>query len=59
MHGMKLRHWIGVVLLVLSLLLLLWGLWPVDLSIRTVPISPTEMQLPMYGSLMEVLSFRL
>ncbi len=46
MRGMKLHHWLGFILLVLSLILLIWGLWPEDLSVRVVPISPTEMQLP-------------
>jgi len=42
----QIRIIIGVILLVLSLALLLWGFLPSRREIRTQPISPTELQLP-------------
>lgn len=42
----KLRIVIGIVLLVLSCALLVWGVWPVARVRHILPISPTEMQLP-------------
>ncbi len=42
----QIRIIIGVILLILSLALLLWGFLPSRREIRTQPISPTELQLP-------------
>jgi hypothetical protein len=43
-------------LLILSLALLVWGLWPGETLIKTLPISPLEMQLPTPTSLKLTLS---
>ncbi len=43
---------LGVIILVLSCALLIWGLLPARREIRTQPISPTEMQLPTPASLL-------
>jgi len=37
---------VGLVILILSIALLIWGLLPPRREIRTQPISPTELQLP-------------
>jgi hypothetical protein len=37
---------LGMIILILSLALLIWGLMPPRREIRTQPISPTELQLP-------------
>ncbi|MEW5871387.1 MAG: hypothetical protein AB1894_19095 [Chloroflexota bacterium] len=50
MNRRKLRLVIGIVILFISLALLVWGLWPMAPEVRIVPVSPTEMQLPLPGS---------
>jgi len=46
MKPRTIRRVLAVVLLMVSLALLAWGLWPgLELS-RVLPISPLEMQLP-------------
>lgn len=42
----KLRLAIGLVLLVASLALLAWGLWPSARERHTLTVAPTEMSLP-------------
>jgi hypothetical protein len=42
----KLRVFVGVVLLVASLALLAWGIWPAARERHTLPVMPTEMTLP-------------
>ncbi len=42
----KARMILAVVILVISLSLLAWGLWPVQRERRVLPVSPTEMTLP-------------
>lgn len=42
----RIRIILGIVILVLSIALLVWGFAPVRHEIRTQPISPTELQLP-------------
>ncbi len=37
---------LGMIILILSLALLIWGLLPARRETRTQPISPTELQLP-------------
>lgn len=37
---------LGMLILIISCALLVWGLLPVRREIRTQPISPTEFQLP-------------
>ena len=36
----------GIVIVIISLALLIWGLLPLRREVRTQPISPTELQLP-------------
>ena len=40
------RIFVGLLILILSLVLLIWGLLPVRREVRTQPISPTELRLP-------------
>ena len=42
----RIRIVIGVILLLVSLALLIWGFLPARRETRTQPISPTELQLP-------------
>lgn len=42
----RLRIVLGIVVLILSLSLLIWGLLPLRREVRTQPISPTDLQLP-------------
>lgn len=42
----RFRVALGIVIVILSLALLLWGFLPARREIRTQPISPTELQLP-------------
>ncbi len=41
---------LGLLILVVSLLILAWSLWPLGYASRSVPIPPAEMQLPTPGS---------
>jgi len=52
MHAQKIRRIIGIVILMVSLALLIWGLWPFGDLVRTVPIDPQDMQLPSNGGLL-------
>ena len=51
----RFRRLIGILILLVSLALLCWGLWPLGHLSQTVPLRPTEMQLPTPGSLLPAL----
>ena len=42
----KIRILLGLLILLLSISLLIWGLLPARHEIRTLPISPSDLQLP-------------
>jgi len=42
----KIRIWLGLILLILSLAMLIWGFLPPDRDRRIQPIGPTELTLP-------------
>jgi hypothetical protein len=42
----KLRIFLGLVILLLSITLLAWSLWPAEYETRIVPVEPVQMQLP-------------
>lgn len=42
----RIRIVIGVLILVISIALLIWGFKPLRREIRTEPIAPSELQLP-------------
>lgn len=42
----RVRVLLGVIIVILSIALLVWGFLPARREIRTQPISPTELQLP-------------
>lgn len=44
------RILLGVLILIVSCAILIWGFLPVRREIRTQPISPTELQLPTSSS---------
>jgi hypothetical protein len=47
----QIRVVLGMIILILSLALLIWGFLPSRREARTQPISPTELQLPTPSSL--------
>jgi len=44
------RRFLGLLILLISLAFLLWGLWPLDNAIRTVPLEDLQLPTPV-GSL--------
>jgi hypothetical protein len=42
----KVRLLLAILILGLSLVLLIWGLWPTLVDTRIVPVDPGQMQLP-------------
>jgi hypothetical protein len=42
----RVRIVLGMIILILSIALLVWGFLPARREVRTQPISPTELQLP-------------
>ena len=46
MSGKKVRLILGLLLLLVSLAILLWSLWPLATEVRSVPLAPEDMQLP-------------
>jgi hypothetical protein len=46
----RIRIMLGIGILVLSMILLVWGLLPARREIRTRPIAPAELQLPVPAS---------
>lgn len=51
MKFQKLRRLVGLVILLISLLILFWGLMPGGTDLQTVPVFPEDMQLPVETSL--------
>jgi hypothetical protein len=47
----QIRVILGVMIVIISIALLIWGLLPARHEVRTQPISPTELQLPTPASL--------
>ncbi len=46
MNARTARRLIGLLILLISLALLIWGLWPLGDATRSLLIAPTQMQLP-------------
>jgi hypothetical protein len=46
MRSTKTRRVVGLLILLISLALLIWGIWPIASEVRIVPVAPSEMQLP-------------
>jgi hypothetical protein len=42
----RVRIVLGMIILIFSIILLLWGFLPARHEVRSQPISPTELQLP-------------
>jgi hypothetical protein len=42
----RVRIALGIIILIFSIILLLWGFLPARHEVRSQPISPTELQLP-------------
>jgi uncharacterized membrane protein len=42
----KIRLFLAILILTISLALLVWGLWPNPEETRIVPVDPGQMQLP-------------
>ena len=47
----RMRILLGVIIVIVSVALLVWGLLPARREVRTQPISPAELQLPTPASL--------
>lgn len=52
MKPKNVRRIVVLIIVFLSLLLLLWGIWPLEETIKTLRISPQDMQLPTPETLM-------
>ncbi|MBI5702908.1 MAG: hypothetical protein ACOYYF_10315 [Chloroflexota bacterium] len=48
----RMRILLGLLIIVLSLALLIWGFMPLERVTRTQPISPADLQLPTPSSLL-------
>ena len=42
---------LGIIILLVSLALLIWGIWPLASTSRLIPVPPSDMQLPTPQSL--------
>jgi hypothetical protein len=42
----KLRIFLGLIVLAVSMTLLAWSLWPAEYETRILPVDPGQMQLP-------------
>lgn len=47
----RIRRIVGIIILLLSLALLIWGFWPLAQVTRVIPVPPSDMQLPTPQSL--------
>jgi len=41
-----LRRWLAIILVILSIILLVWGLSPAGSAVQTLPLEPSDMQIP-------------
>lgn len=48
----RLRTYLVILLLMVSCVLLAWGVWPLGTQVQTVPIQPLDMQIPTPESLL-------
>lgn len=55
MHKASFRRLVGIIILLISLALLIWGLWPQAHVVQTLPLPPAEMSLPTPHSCLPVL----
>jgi TRAP-type C4-dicarboxylate transport system permease small subunit len=46
MNPRKWRRIVGMIILLVSLAILIWGIWPYADLTRSTPIQPAQMQLP-------------
>jgi hypothetical protein len=46
MNARRIRRLLGVLILLLSVAMLLWGLWPVGYESLSIPVPPESLQLP-------------
>jgi len=46
MNARRIRRLLGVLILLLSVAMLLWGLWPVGYESLSIPVPPDSLQLP-------------
>jgi hypothetical protein len=47
-----LRRWLAILFILVSLALLAWGLWPAGAAVETLPLNPSDMQIPTPGGLL-------
>jgi len=46
MNARRFRRLLGLLILLLSVAMLLWGLWPVGYESLSIPVPPESLQLP-------------
>ena len=46
MNAHRFRRVLGMLILLLSVAMLLWGLWPVGYESLSIPVPPESLQLP-------------
>lgn len=52
MNARRYRRLLGLLILLLSVAMLLWGLWPVGYESLSIPVPPESLQLPTPTSLL-------
>ena len=57
MQTQNLRRWFAILLVLISLILLVWGLWPAGAAVQILPLDPSDMQVPTPEGLLPWLSW--
>ena len=57
MRTHNLRRWLAVLFVLISLILLVWGLWPAGAAVQILPLDPSDMQVPTPEGLLPWLSW--
>jgi len=53
----RLRRLLGLLILLISLALLIWGMWPFGKAVQTLPVLPSDMQLPTPGGFLPLIAW--
>lgn len=52
---LSVRRILGLLILLVSLILLIWGLWPFQTISQSIPLQPVDLQLPMPDSFLPLI----
>lgn len=52
---LSVRRILGLLILLVSLILLIWGLWPFQAISQSIPLQPVDLQLPMPDSFLPLI----